>query len=349
MGAAHASLTLPAGTCQNFTLFNETNNSTILQEICAENATVVENYTCQEVNLTIWANSTRYINNVTISCLQNVSTVCQNVSFCPSANLTLWANSTSDFYGNGTVTCLGNLTVLNVTNITQNYSCPEVSLTMFANSTRLINNATISCLSNRSNFCAFSATVTPQTSDIRLQNVSGLDILVQAIPQGYCYENRYETANTTAVWRSDRSNNTFVCQPSSSVSCPAQRECPAPVEQNLTCPPPVVCHSDDTVLKNLNESVYGENGYVAQLQAKDNIIAQYQTAAATINQQIDSEVKKEVGNVQDIFEYGLLAFIVGLGFWVAKTRTSPIPTKYGKVVTAEEIDKLVPPKPPMEG
>jgi hypothetical protein len=237
-GAASAELTLPAGTCQNFTLFDEGTNSTLNETICAENATVVQNitYSCPEVTMTMYANSTRTLNNVTVTCLGNTTIQEVPVPFCAPTNATLWANST-EVVNNATVTCLGNLTV--VENITQNvtYSCPEVSMTMLANSTRTINNATITCTSNASSVCSFSDSVTPGASDILLQNVSGLSVRIYGIPQSYCYENAFSNLTGLQLYRSDRTNTTVVCNPTVETrynDCPAQSAATPPTCQ--ACP-----------------------------------------------------------------------------------------------------------------
>jgi hypothetical protein len=74
--------TIPNGECQNFTLFNATDNSTLNETICAGNATIIYNVTnvtnltvvqCNATNATLWANSTGTFNNATISCLFNVT------------------------------------------------------------------------------------------------------------------------------------------------------------------------------------------------------------------------------------------------------------------------------------
>ena len=49
-------------------------------------------------------------------------------------------------------------------------------------------------------------------------------------------------------------------------------------------------------------------------------------------------------NVNNSVEIGLLVVIGGFILWLFKIRTSATPTKYGKVVSAEEIERLVPKK-----
>lgn len=74
--------TIPNGECQNLTILNETDNSTLLTEICAGNATVVYNITnitnitvveCNATSATLYANSSGTFNNATITCLTNSS------------------------------------------------------------------------------------------------------------------------------------------------------------------------------------------------------------------------------------------------------------------------------------
>jgi hypothetical protein len=100
IGASFA-LTIPNGECQNFTLFNETDNSTLNESICAGNATIIYNITnvtnvtvvnvtnvtnvtivtsCNVTSAVMWANSTLSVNNATILCLANSTTVVQNVT-----------------------------------------------------------------------------------------------------------------------------------------------------------------------------------------------------------------------------------------------------------------------------
>jgi hypothetical protein len=99
-------LTIPNGECQNFTLFNETDNSRLNESICAGNATIIYNITtnvtnttivqCNQTNATLWANDTITRNNFTVSCLFNITppTICNNTTLNVT-NITVVVNNSS--------------------------------------------------------------------------------------------------------------------------------------------------------------------------------------------------------------------------------------------------------------
>jgi hypothetical protein len=331
--------------------------------VCTTDATSNETYCAQPppaVSLTIWANDTQTVNNATITCLSSTVNVNTTYIYAP-VSLTLWANDTQTV-NNATVSCLGNLTmvenvtvvqnitVVNVTNVTQvvNYTCPAVSLNMVANSTQTVNNATITCTGTNTvittnittvqNQCNFSATIDPTSAAQVFTNVSGLNLVVNPIRNDYCYENKYETATDFRVWRSDRCNNTFMCQPPIQATCPTPTCTEKVCEECATCAAPVDCSPNITAaVEELNKTIYGNTGYLAQLSQRDGIINQYQTATNTIDTKIQTAVVKETGDIGLAYEWGLLA-IIGLGgFWVFKSRQTPEPTRFGKAVTAETI------------
>jgi hypothetical protein len=95
MNSTHA-LTIPNGECQSFILFNETDNSTLNESICAGNSTIIYNIT----NVT----------NVTVVNVTNVTNITV-LAGCNSTNITMWANSTATV-NNATIACLGNLTTI---------------------------------------------------------------------------------------------------------------------------------------------------------------------------------------------------------------------------------------------
>jgi hypothetical protein len=284
-------VTIPSGQCQNFTLFDEMGNYSYLGEICAENATIIQNITIFE--------------NITYNITQNIT-----VQQCNATNATLWANS-SGIFNNATVLCLSNIS-------------------------SIIN--TISC--------NFSSNITPSESEQRLTNVSGLDITIKAIPQNYCYQNAFQELNSLGIYRNDRCNTTVICRANVS-ECPVCEVCG-------TCPEPIACPACETcqscenaaanAVYNCNQTIWGAGGYIEQLRIKDETAAQKSAALAEVEKSIDKKVDDKTGNINDTLMMMMLAGIVGLGAWVAKTRTAINTGKYGKAISADEAEKLVPKK-----
>ena len=310
LGFCHAQTVIPAGDCQNLTLFNATDNTSYIEEYCAENATILN------------------ITNVTNTTVQNIT---QNY-YCPVLSLTMWANSTQTI-NNATISCFGNATVqnfttVNITNITENISA-----------------------------CNFSANITPTASEQRLNNITGLDVRVSAIPTNYCYENRNETASGLAVFRSDTCNNTFFCQPprcevqSAPVSCPVCQDttttsCPEPVAcpESIECPVPDYSNYTSQI-NELSNSIYGESGYSWQLQQKATALADCQNNSMVL----DAKIKQATGDVSNQWELALLTALAMGAFWLFKTRQHPEPSRFHAAVTKDKIDEIKRKYKPKEG
>jgi hypothetical protein len=338
-GLAFADIVIPAGTCQNFTLFNESDNSTSVQSICAENATIIQNitenitYSCPEVTMTMYANSTRTVNNVTVTCIGNTTFQEVPVPFCNATNGTLWANSTGVF-NNATVTCLGNLTVVeNITNLTT--YCPEVTMTMYANSTRTINNASVTCLGNQSviynnSSCGtYSGIFTPDGTTQYVNNTV-VNLTVNPIPSNWCFENRSENATAPALFRSDRGNNTFICNaPLYPFAVPVQNQtCTNTTQyiyeithdvQNVSCERKTrvdICTDQITnqyeaalllkgdgigwvntkiqdcnsTINSLQQAINGPQGYLSQMQKLQDQVNQNMTIQGSVDDSIDKKL-----------------------------------------------------------
>lgn len=238
MGLGFSQIIIPAGTCQNFTLFNSSynisDNSTFFyfEEHCAENSTLltVINNTGDSGNFTLWANSTDSFNNgsLNVSCLgnltvvQNLTVVNYTTSACPSVNLTMWANSTQNFIGNGTVTCLGNTAVQNITTVNASYNC------------------------------SLALNITPTNAEQLFSDVNkNYSVKVSAIPSNYCYQNVDRDLEGYGIYRNDPTNTTVKCKITGNqligLQCPTHDECPAPVEcpEQPACDAPKSC--DDKV------------------------------------------------------------------------------------------------------
>jgi len=80
---------------------------------------------------------------------------------------------------------------------------------------------------------------------------------------------------------------------------------------------------------------------VQQLAGKDSIIADYREKQNTLDASIDSKVNAKTGNVNDMYGYGLLAFIGCVGFFVWKTRQpSGAGLVQNEAVTNEKIAEI---------
>lgn len=306
--AVHANTNLSIGQCQVFELMNGTNET-----VCASIPSL-------GINLTLNAsdpNASSYLNstfNISIKAIGNVSVVVQNLT-----------------------------TIINVTNM----SCPAANLTLYANSTQTLNNVSFTCLQNTSeNYCNFNAVIQPSTSPQYFRNVSGLNITANPIPADYCFENRYEQSNTSFIWRSDKSNSTYICQPQQGVlSCPPAA--PAPV-----CPPAVVCDApidcSEAVrisIQGINTSLYGPGGCVEQLKTKDGTLAQYQNLSGSVQ----AEVKTQTDPWNQSMTIILLIVIAGAGLWIWKSRNGPDPYKGPPAVTKDRIAEIKRKVKQMEG
>lgn len=263
MGIVSAEVYVPLGECQTFELMNGTNES-----ICGRIPDLLEvGLNASDANNSSYLNTTR---NIHITCTG--SPIIENITIVEN------------------VTVLNVTNVTNVTNITYT-SCPPVSLTMYANSTQTINNATINCVQNSSavvyqpvNTCNLSLNFTPSAAKQYFYNASSnADIVFNEIPYNYCYDNVNQYISGNTVYRSDRCNTTLISQPvfiNQSASCPAPVAC-------ATCPEIPYCATEDFRLMAVEA-----NNTVASLAAKLNTTQ----AALDGRDSLESIVDKKVAD-----------------------------------------------------
>jgi uncharacterized coiled-coil protein SlyX len=302
--------TIPNGECQNFTLFNETDNSTNLTEICAGNATIIYNITENVTNIT--------------------------VQECNATTATLWANETGTF-NNATISCLFNIT-------------PPVECT---NTTTYVN------VTQNVSVCNFTTSITPTTSEQRLQNITGLDVRIAAIPATYCYQNTMRAMGYLELYRSDVCNIT-ITSPVNNATCPAAVTC-LPFQYYTACQScetcevchecatPRICAEDDPAPRLRLASLENEtasqaisiSNLTALMASKDVIIASQKDALNTLDTTVDKKVDAKTGNVNDMYGYALLAGLCCTVFFVWKSRqpTTSI-SGIGAAITKERLDKL---------
>lgn len=246
---------LAAGNCTTLKIFNESANlsdNTISpyfnQTWCAANATQQYNVT----NATLWANSSGTFNNATVSCLANVTTVYQNQ--------TVYVNQ-SVLY------------------------CPQTSATVSPGGSVTLNNATVTCSNaSASGACNFNGTVQCDGSEHRLQNVSGLDILVKPPLASYCYQNVYQTATTANVFRNDACNITYISNPPAcaTVGLPFQYASACPVPPGEACPAVPECPAAPAC-PELNGTNCSEVNATMQAQCSQQLMSQTQSTQAQVS------------------------------------------------------------------
>ena len=264
LSVSHAEVIIPIGTCQNFTLLNLTDFSNYTENVCGGLA---------NLNVTLFANSS-------------------NFSFYDAPS-----NSTFTALGNQTIYVFNYTT--NSTNITENITyCPITSTTLAPNTTRTINNATVTCNATLPvsvpYFANFSAELTPTGADQVIANSTGIYVKVFAIPQNYCYENATQQLGQLGIYRSDRMNTTITCKvdgiiSNSTLSCPPQKE--------LFCP--------DTVTDCSGEVGKCTADWSVKLEAADTALAtqvkESQTAILSLSGERDSaksEAKSKDGEAK---------------------------------------------------
>jgi hypothetical protein len=255
--------------------------------------------------------------------------------------------------GNATIIYnITNVTVVNVTNVTNITilaGCNATNLTLWANNTTTINNATVTCLGNLTTI-----------QNVTVVVVNNTTVVNATIPTNYCYQNVNNVMGYSGVYRSDACNITIVSPPNISVAsclpyqynvpclvcaacaeCPAQRECAAP----RVCEPSYLGELRDcnnSLAISLSEQNATQENYIHQLAARNEIIEGQKQALITIDDSVDKKVDEKTGNVNDMYAYALVAGLGCLIFFVYKAR-QPSTTQLSGIseaITKERLDKL---------